>query len=113
MSFTFKRTDTIAATVNVELPTDDPRKPNKGSFVCRYKNLTREQMTALQEDLKAKDLTDEQFLDAYLVSVSGIGGADGELKPDEQRKLIYAEPALTLAVVSAFFPALMGAKAKN
>jgi len=113
MAFTFKKSDTFASTVTVEMPSDDPRKPNKGTITARYKHLTREQMRQLQDDLAAKELTDEQFLDRYLISVSGIGGEDGEFSADEQRKLVYSEPALTLAVVQEFFRAITGAKAKN
>ena len=113
MAFTFKKTDTFAATVSVELPTDDPKRPNKGTFVATFKHLNRAQMKTLQEDLAAKDLTDEQFLDQYLTKISGIGGEDGELSAEDQRALVYSEPALTLAVVGAFFSGITGAKAKN
>ena len=34
MAFTFKRTETFAVNVNVEMPSDDPRKPIKGSFTA-------------------------------------------------------------------------------
>lgn len=113
MAFTFKKVDTFAVQVPVEMPTDDPRKPNKGTITARYKHLSREQLSALQADLAAKEMTDEQFLDRYLVGVSGIGGEEGELPAADQRALIYSEPALTLAVVRAFFDAITGAKAKN
>lgn len=113
MAFTFKKTATFAATVSVEMPSEDPRKPNKGTITARYKHLDRAQMKTLQDDLAAKELTDEQFLDRYLVGVSGIGGDDGELPEAEQRALVYSEPALTLAVVQEFFRAITGAKAKN
>ena len=60
-----------------------------------------------------ESVTDEQFLDRYLVGVSGIGGDDGELPAADQRALVYSEPALTLAVVRAFFDAITGAARKN
>ena len=113
MAFTFKKTDTFAVQVAVEMPTDDPKKPNKGTITARYKHLGREQLAALQADLAARELTDEQFLDRYLVGVSGIGGDDGELPAADQRALVYSEPALTLAVVRAFFDAITGAARKN
>lgn len=113
MAFTFKRTDTFATTVNVELPTDDPRKPNKGTFTARFKNPTKEQRETLQLELNAKSLTDEVFLDRYLVGVSGIGGADGELSADDQRAVVYSEIAISTATVLAFFSALNGVRAKN
>ena len=113
MAFTFKKSETFAVSVPVEMPSEDARKPNKGTITVRYKHLTREQMKTLQDDLAAKELTDEQFLDRYVVGVSGIGGEDGEFSADEQRRLVYSEPALTLAVVTEFFRAITGAKAKN
>lgn len=114
MALNFKRTETFATTVHVEMPSDDEKKPLKGSFVAKFKHLNREQIKTLQEDLKDGRLTDELFLDAYLVGVSGIGDADGKaLAEVDQRSIVYTEPAVTLATVRAFFSAITGAAAKN
>ena len=114
MALNFKRTATFATTVHVELPSEDPKKPIKGSFVAKFKYLTSEQMKALQEDLKHGRLTDESFLDQYLVGVSGIGDEDGKpLDEAEQRQIIYADMALTTATVLAFRTSITGAAAKN
>ena len=74
MALNFKRTETFAVTVHVEMPSEDEKKPLKGSFVAKFRHLNRAQMTSLQEDLKDGRLTDELFLDGYLVGVSGIVG---------------------------------------
>ena len=113
MAFTFKRIETFAVNVNVEMPSDDPRKPIKGSFTAKFKHLTKDQIRELQDDLAAKTVTDEQFLDRYLVSVAGIGNEGGELSAEEQRTLVYSEPVLTLAVVQAFFAGITGARKGN
>jgi hypothetical protein len=114
MALNFRRTETFACTVNVEMPSDDEKKPLKGSFVAKFKHLNRQQMAALQEDLKDGRLTDELFLDGYLVGVSGIGDADGKpMAEADQRAIVYTEPAVTLATVRAFFSAITGAGAKN
>ena len=114
MALNFRRTETFATTVHVEMPSDDEKKPLKGSFVAKFRHLNREQIKTLQEDLKDGRLTDESFLDEYLVGVSGIGDADGKaLGEKDQRALVYTEPAITLATVRAFFSAITGAAAKN
>lgn len=114
MALNFKPIDTFAATVNVELPSDNPSKPNKGSFVARFKYLDRTQMDTLRQQLQDGQLTDETFLDTYLVGLSGIGDESGTAMPEaEQRRIVYSVPALTLATVKAFFDSITGAGRKN
>lgn len=108
------RTDTFAATVAVSLPTDDPAVRNEGSFTANFRRLDKRAVDDLLARLKAGDATDDDVLDAALVSVSGIGTADGEpLASDDAIKQVRADFALAAATALAFFQSVGGAAEKN
>lgn len=99
--------------LTVPVKIEDPETPDKSqdaTFVAEFKSLQRKDIEALQ----AKTLDDRQFTERVLVSVSGIGGEDGQpFPPDEQRSLVIEDLGLCRAALKAFNDHYAGAKSGN
>lgn len=112
--FKLSRTDTFAAPVAVSLPTDDPAVRNEGSFTATFRRLDKRAVDDLLARLKAGDATDDDVLNEALVSVSGIGNAEGDpLSADDALRAVRGDFALAAATALAFFQSVGGAAEKN
>jgi len=112
MAFNPKRSNVFARVINVELPTDDPKKPNRGSFTVWFNYHDRVAMTALLEKARAEGMPDEKMLDLVVVKVAGIGDGE-EFSQEEQRRAIYDDVAICKLVFNEFFNGNAEAARKN
>ena len=114
MALQLVKTNAFALTVNVSIPTEDPKKPLTGSFVTTWKYLDRPGRESLIQRMTDGQIQDREFFDDNLVSVSGIGGEDGEvLTGDQQREAVWARVEVWQAATVAYWDHLTGAAAKN
>lgn len=112
MAFNPKRSKTFARVINVELPTDDPKKPNKGSFTVWFNHYDRKALEAFSERVKSEGMTDEQMLELVVVKVAGIGDGE-EFSQEDQRRAIFDDMALCKRVFAEFFIGNAEAAGKN
>ena len=114
MALQLVKTDVFALTVPVTIPTEDPKKPVTGSFIARFKYRNREQREDLVQQMQDGQLKDAEFFETDLVSVSGIGGADGEeLTPAQQKAAVFDKMELCQALFATYWDHVTGAAAKN
>lgn len=113
MSFTFKKTDTFKHRVEVVVPSDDPDKPHKGSFIATSKRYTKERFNEL---IKAEDGSDNtsEFIRQTLVKVEGfdVEGVD----PNDQnalRETLIEDLALSSCYVREYAAASASVAEKN
>lgn len=112
--FKLSRTDTFATSVAVSLPTEDPKTRHEGTFTATFRRLDKRAVDSLLERLRSGEATDDDVLDEALVSVSGIGNAEGEpLSADDAMRAVRGDFALTGATAVAFFKSVGGAAEKN
>ena len=108
--FKLKKVDTFKTRVNVNRATDNPEKPEAGSFIAEFRSLSRSQLSDLRESVSS----DADIVDHVLVDVEGVGDADGEPMAFELVKAaILDDIALSAAVVRAYLTAVAGAPEKN
>lgn len=95
------RTNTVHLPVELRIPTDQPNVFATGTIQCQVKILAREEIKAIQDN----PVEDEEYLRKILVSVAGLGDADG--------KAIEGDAALEEVFNGSFFaflqPAIIGA----
>lgn len=114
MALQLVKSTAFSITVNVSIPTEDPKKPLTGSFVATWKYLDRPAREELVERMSDGQIKDREFFDAHLISVSGIGGVGGEtLTPEQQREAVWEQVELWQAATVAYWDHLTGAAAKN
>lgn len=108
---------TFSLLVSVTFPSNDPRKPNTGTFTARYKDMDRKALRDLGRDHEQGTLTDDELLDRILDegdAIGQIGDAEGNLLPvEEQRALVYNRLPLAKATISAFFDQVGGVQGKT
>lgn len=119
----FKTIDHFAATIYVSLPTEDPDRFNEGSFTARFKYPKQERYAEILDQLIDNSVGStlpeavsrkRAILDELLVSVDGIGDADGvAMAPEAARATVLENLSLLSATLDAFVPAYTGAAAKN
>lgn len=106
----FVKTETFKAEVFVSLITADPHKTNDGSFIATYKFFDREAFLALTQE----ELSDGDFLRRVLVSVAGLGDAEGnEFPPDVAMETVIGNLQMAKAAWDSFIARLSGAATKN
>lgn len=113
MAFNITRSPKFSRVVTVAIPTEDPKRPNKGSFVAKFRYHPREKAIELGEKLKSGELTDMQMLEEIEAEFSGIGTDEGELSPREQLLAVHADTAVCRVVFEEFFSGNGEARAKN
>ncbi len=112
MAFNPKRSSTFARVIAVELPTDDPKKPQKGSFTVWFKHYDRKALEAFSDKVKAEGMSDEAMLELVVTKLAGIGDGE-EFSQEEQRRVIFEDMALCKLVFAEFFRGNAEAGAKN
>lgn len=112
MSFKFLKTDTFKHRVEVAVPSDNPDKPHKGSFVATSQRYTKEKLRELTDP--DTGLNDPEFIRATLVKTEGFE-VDG-IDPADQnalREIIIDDIALSSCYLREYMAASASAAEKN
>lgn len=112
MSFRFAKTDTFKHRVDVIVPSDDPDKPHKGSFVATSQRYTKEKLRELTDADAGSG--DADFIRQTLVKTEGfeVEGID----PSDQaalREVIISDIALSSCYLREYMAASASAAEKN
>jgi len=114
MALQLTKTDSFALTVQVSIPTADPKKPITGSFVATFKYRNRAEREELIEAMKDGQLSDAAFFESDVLKVDGIGGENGEtLTSDQQKAAVLERVELCQALFATYWEHMSGAAAKN
>lgn len=92
MGLSIKKVSGFKRRVEVQIPTDDPAKPEKHDLDVSFKLSVRPQGT----------LTDAEYLPMLVTKIEGIADAEG----DEAIELAAQHDAVRPAIVLAYFEAL-------
>ncbi len=107
------KTTTVARSIKLRLPTENPNTFNEGTITAHVKVLTKDELR-VQADT---DQSDAEFLRRILVSVEGLGDENGEpLKGDAALAEVYSGAwcsYLQNGIVQDYWEHYGDARAKN
>lgn len=86
----------------------------KRTFDVEFKRLTKPEIDALKEKVRANTVTDRDICRELVLGWAGVKGADGDLEFSVANldKLLDILP-VEAAVLAAFFSSISGARVKN
>lgn len=126
MAFVLKQPDTYNWPVTFDIPVDGGRfakqtfdaefKRPKQSRIIEIQESVMRRLRAIQRDEDTDGMiTDQEIADEILVGWSGVEDGEGGEVPfsEKAKQQVLDVPAVTAAVVEAFFDSLKGAKRKN
>jgi len=108
-----QKVSSVAMSVKLRLPTDNPNSFNEGTIACKVKILSKETLA----DLGDKGLTDAEYIDTLLLSVEGLGDEDGGAITGDAALAEVKTGAwstfLQAAILAAYFEQFGDARVKN
>lgn len=111
MSFIFKKTDTFKHRVDVVVPSDDPDKPHKGSFVATSKRYSKEKLRELTDP--DTGVGDAEFIRETLVGLDGFSVDGLSNDPEALREVLIGDIALSAHYLRSYMEAAASVAEKN
>lgn len=80
----------------------------------KWDAIDKARLNDLHEGIKSGDIRNEDIIDAHLRELPDVTDDDGRAVPfDQAREAMKAHPAVSNALVSAFFNSVNGVRQKN
>lgn len=114
MAFVLSKAESYSWPVSFDLPVDGGRHEAQ-TFDVQFKRMPQRWIADISKKMDADEVNSSDVARELVIGWSGITGDDGKDVPFSQKALdqLLDVPTVAVAIVTAFFRSITGAKEKN